>query len=261
MRWQMREAIWSTGREGRPPAAHTAADDLEALQGLWDLRFFTYPPGRRRIATQVRRQLHAALFPLLERLSEFNAAVASRVATLSAFEESADRRLSAIEHRLQDLDGLDPAALGGPKLGRLRESLIRGLPRDAVIAVDPDEVARVRKIRAGGGRETALVAAGLDDFESFDDGTLDAIILSRELEDATEQSIRAAFIAAQHKLKVGGTLTIWRSERHDRAEGGALEADVIRRLLLETGFTTVMLVDDAPVNGAAEYEITASNGS
>jgi hypothetical protein len=261
MRWQMREAIWSTGREDRPPAPHTAADDLEALQGLWDVRFFTYPHGRRWIAMQVRRQLHAALFPLLERISEFNAAVASRIATLSAFEESVDRRLSAIEHRLEARKGSDPAAPSGPRLGRIRESLIRGLPGDAVIAVDPHEVTRVRTIRAAGGRETAPVEAGLDDLALFGDTTVDAIVLSRELEHATEQRIRAAFMTARHKLKAGGVLTIWGSERHARAGDGGLEPDVIRRLLVETGFTTVVRVDDTPVNGAAEFEISASNGS
>jgi hypothetical protein len=261
MRWQMREATWSTNREDRRPVPRTTDDDLEALQGLWDVRFFTYPTGRRRVAVQIRRGLHAALFPLLVRVSEFNAAVARRLTALSVFEDDVERRLSAVERRLQHLDDSADPVRGGLRPGRVGESLLRGLPRNAVVAADPHEVAKVRTIRAD--RQDAIdpVAAGLDDLDSLADDTVDAIVLSRELAEATEASARSAFTAARRKLKAGGTLTIWAPGPDGRAGGDGLEPDVLRRLLLEIGFTTVVLVDDVPVDGALEYEIMASNGS
>jgi hypothetical protein len=112
----------------------------------------------------------------------------------------------------------------------------------------------VRTFRTGLEDAADPVAVALDDLDSLADGTVDAIVLSGELEGVTEASACSAFTAARRKLKAGGTLTIW-------APGPGLEADVLRRLLLESGFTTVVLVDDVPAGAAPQYEITASNGS
>ena len=91
-----------------PPAVQ--ATDVEELTASWDVRFVITGSGRRRIGVVVefiRKFLQSALFPLLARMSEFNAASVRVMAALAGHASELEARHVALEERLARLEQND----------------------------------------------------------------------------------------------------------------------------------------------------------
>jgi hypothetical protein len=265
IRWRIRELGDAVDRSSMPLSSVTHGTDSETLEGLWDVRFFEYPRGRRRLAGSFRTVLHAALFPLLTQLSEFQAAVARRLGALSAFEMTTATKLRDMEERLIGIErSLRGSAPDGDRSPASPQGVVRDLQSDArVVVVVPPEMER--------GQSATVESSRLQDIRQLGGESVDIIVFGRALEGCDLAAVRSAIAEAREKLKGDGMITVSgadmtvpsgpKTESDEPALRKSLGSQAIRQLLLEAAFAVELSYAAAALTEPARYEIRAFKSS
>jgi hypothetical protein len=270
IRWRIRELGDAVDRSSMPLSGVTHGTDSETLEGLWDVRFFEYPRGRRRLAGSFRTVLHAALFPLLTQLSEFQAAAARRLGALSAFEMTTATKLRDMEERLIGIErSLRGSAPDGDRSPASPQGVVRDLQSDArVVVVVPPEMERGQTATA---ESSPLTKARLQDIRQLEGESVDIIVFGRALEGCDLAAVRSAIAEAREKLKGDGMITVsgadmtvpsgQKTESDEPALRKSLGSQAIRQLLLEAAFAVELSYAAAALTEPARYEIRAFKSS
>jgi hypothetical protein len=264
-----RERALPTGWSA-PPTVRAA--DVDELTASWDIRFVVTASGRTRLGplvTQIRRFLQAALFPLLVRISEFNAASVRVLAALAEHASELEGRNAALEERIERLERDTRVAVHAPfgnvdETRELRERIVDATLSAPGLIVAAGEVAEIVE-RLRDARREVLVAD--DDaasaVEEAGEG-IGAVVLVGALEQLAPSNAARLLEIVADGLAPGGVLAVEavnpRSARALLALSSAdglhpYDFDALEELLGSLGYVDVRL--DLPTPHSARYSVVA----